>query len=252
MDRTAFKIPFTERRVPKWPCPTCSAGQLQLLPKSLMQQEKPESRDHSHEAWEPDWIRYVYSCIFICSNSVCREMVASVGTGRVDYNEYEDEEHGWVQATEDLFTPSFFQPPLKILDIPADCPTDVAVHLNESFALFFADPGAALNCARIAVEAVLTDLGIKRFTKVKGVRRPIYLHQRIALLPPKHSHLIELLTAIKWLGNAGSHAGSDVSSDDVLLAYDLVEHVLAQIYDNKAKKLSASAKKVNKKKGPVK
>lgn len=252
MDRTVFKIPFTKDRVPTWPCPSCGAGQLQLLPKSLVLQETPDSRDHSLEEWEPDWIRYVYSCIFVCSNGVCREMISSAGTGRVDYDEYEDEKHGWVQATEDLFSPKFFDPPLRMIDVPQNCPSDVAGHLRESFALFFAAPGAALNCVRTAVEAVLTNLGIKRFSTVRGARRPISLHQRIGQLPPKHHHLAEMLTAIKWLGNAGSHSGSDVTADDVLVAFNLVEHVLAEIYDAKGKKLTAIAKRVNKKKGPVK
>ena len=252
MDRTAFKIPFTKDRVPTWPCPRCGAGQLQLLPQSLVKQETPDSRDHSHEEWEPYWIRYVYACVFVCSNGVCREMIGSSGIGRVDYNEYEDEEHGRVQAIEDLFTPKFFEPSLRLIDLPLNCPFEVAGHLQESFALFFAAPGAALNCVRTAVESVLTDLDVKRFTAVKGERRPISLHQRISLLPPKLHHLAEMLTAIKWLGNAGSHAGSDVSADDVLVAYNLVEHVLAEIYDAKGKKLTAIAKKVNKKKGLVK
>jgi hypothetical protein len=64
--------------------------------------------------------------------------------------------------------------------------------------------------------------------------------------------LVELLTAIKWLGNAGSHAGSSVSADDVLVAYNLIEHVLADIYNNPKSDLVAVAKKVNKRKGPIK
>lgn len=179
-------------------------------------------------------------------------MVASCGTGRVDVSEYEDPEHGYAQTIEDLFSPSFFHPPLRLLDIPADCPSEASKHLQESFALFFADPGASLNCARAAIESVLTDLGIKRFVVVKKTRRPISLHQRISMLPPKLSHLAEMLTAVKWLGNTGSHADSEVSRDDVVVAYNLIEHVLAELYEKKTKKLAAIAKKVNKKKGPVK
>lgn len=253
MDHTPFKIPFTKDRVPYWQCPTCGGGQLKLLPNSLAKQETQQSRlAHEHEAWEPEWIEYVYSCIFICTNSVCKEVISSCGTGRVDYNEYEDERDGWVQVTEDLFTPRFFQPPLRLIDIPLDCPFDVSSYLRESFSLFFSDPNAALNSARTAIEAVLTQLGVKKFANVKGSRRPINLHQRITLLPKKHAHLVELLTAIKWLGNAGSHAGSSVSADDVLVAYNLIEHVLADIYNNPKSDLVAVAKKVNKRKGPIK
>ncbi|MBY4733692.1 DUF4145 domain-containing protein [Cupriavidus pauculus] len=165
--------------------------------------------------------------------------------------EYEDEEFGWAQSVEELFTPHYFHPSLVLIDIPEKCPEKVGDHLRESFALFFSDAGAALNCARTAVEALLTALGIKRITVVKGKQRPINLHQRIQLLPPKYQEQMDLLLAVKWLGNAGSHGGDKATTADVRVAYDLLEHVLSEIYEGKGKMLKAMAKKVNKKKGPV-
>nr|WP_318289464.1 DUF4145 domain-containing protein [Paraburkholderia sp. BL8N3] len=138
------------------------------------------------------------------------------------------------------------------MDIPAKCPDKVSEHLHESFALFFADPGAALNCARTAVEALMTALGVKRFMVVKGKQRSINLHQRIQLLPPRYEDQKTLLLAVKWLGNAGSHDGDKAAFADVRIAYDMLEHVLSEIYDGKGKRLKAIAMKVNKKKGPVK
>lgn len=253
MDRTSFHLPFSEQNVPKWPCPKCRASHLALVPKSLVHKETPESlREHDHEAWEPDWIRYVFSCIFECANAECRQVISCCGEGRVDYFEYEDEEYERKQSHEDLFTPKYFNPPLELMDFPKDCPAEAADHLSQSFALFFADPGAALNCARAAVEAVLTNLGIKRFAVVKGKRKPINLHQRIQLLPPKYDELKELLVAVKWMGNAGSHDGEKPNAGDVRTTYDLLEHALSEIYEAKSKKLKALAKKVNKKKGPLK
>jgi len=61
-----------------------------------------------------------------------------------------------------------------------------------------------------------------------------------------------MILAIKWLGNAGSHGHAEVTMDDVMDAYELTEHILEEIYEPKLKKLKAIAKKVNKKKGPVK
>jgi hypothetical protein len=138
------------------------------------------------------------------------------------------------------------------MDIPSKCPEAAAGHLLDSFALFFADPGAALNSARTAVEAVLTDLGVKRFIVAKGKRKPINLHQRIQLLPAKYKELADMLLAVKWLGNAGSHDGDKPSIADVRVTYDLLEHVLSEIYEKKTGKLKAVAKKINKKKGPLK
>lgn len=253
MDRTVFQLPFTEQHVPKWPCPKCGTGHLGLIPKTLAHKETPESkRDQDHEAWEPDWIRYVFSCVFECTNADCKEVVACCGDGKVDYFEYEDEDHGFAQSSDDRFTPRYFTPSLVLMDIPTKCPPEAEAHLNASFALFFADPGAALNCTRAAVEAVLTNLGIKRFVTVNGKRRPVNLHQRIQLLPAKYGDLKEMLLAVKWLGNAGSHDGDEPNAGDVRITYDLLEHALSEIYEAKGKKLKAIAKKVNKKKGPLK
>ena len=79
------------------------------------------------------------------------------------------------------------------------------------------------------------------------------LHERINLLPPKYHDIQELFTAVKWLGNAGSHSGATVSSDDVLDAYELMEHLLTEIFDEERKKnLKALAQNINKNKGPIK
>lgn len=98
----------------------------------------------------------------------------------------------------------------------------------------------------------MTDLKVKRFEIVKHKQRSISLHRRIQLLPPKYAHLKEMILAIKWLGNAGSHSTETITRDDVLDSYELTEHILQEVYSSKKKKLVALAKHVNKKKGPTK
>lgn len=253
MDRTPYQLPFTATRVPAWRCPVCKTGHLTLNMDSFLMRETAESCTcRSHEAWEPDWIRYVFACIFTCNNAQCAEPISCSGVGRVDLSEYEEGEYGWAQATEDTFTPQHFEPSLVLMDIPETCPTEVAGHLRESFSLFFADSGAALNCARASVEALLTDMGVKRFVVSGGKRRQVSLHQRILALPTKYRPQMDLLLAAKWLGNAGSHDGDKPNSGDVRVMYDLLEHVLSVVYDDKERNLRAMAKKVNKKKGPIK
>jgi len=182
-------------------------------------------------------------------------VVISTGTGEVDsYPEYDDE--GYPQeALDDFFRPKYFEPSLELIALPEDCPGRVSKPLRESFRLFFCAPNAAANCVRIAVEELLSDLGVKRFALVGGKRRPISLHQRITLIPPKFEHLKEMILAVKWLGNAGSHATGDgngaLSADDVLDSYEFAEHIVQEIYSSKTKTLFTLAKKVNKKKGPL-
>ncbi|MDN4053163.1 DUF4145 domain-containing protein [Massilia sp. YIM B02763] len=252
MDRAPYHLPFGRNQIPGWKCPACGTGHLALDPKHLIARETAQSLvEKKHPEWEPDWIRYVFACTFHCNNPNCKEPIACSGTGSVEYVEVEDEQYGWGHVPEDRFTPKFFMPALTLMDIPGDCRASVSVHLEESFALFFNDPGAALNAARAAVEALLTDLGVKRFVVSKGKRRPINLHQRILHLPAKYQHLADLMLAAKWLGNAGSHDSGAPTQADVRVMYDLLEHVLSEIYEEKGKKLKAIAKKVNKKKGPA-
>ena len=116
--------------------------------------------------------------------------------------------------------------------------------MHKSFALYFTDPSASLNCARTAIEAVLTNLGIDGSNKAS-------LHKRIQLLPEEHAELADLLLAAKWLGNSGSHEGEQPTTADVQMAYSLLEYVLSEIYEKKTEKLREIAKRVNEKKGPI-
>ena len=252
MDRTPYLLPFTLNQVPAWRCPVCQVGHLTLAKESLVNKETAESKkDQTHDDWEPDWIRSVFACVFVCSDSGCASPVACSGSGRVDSFEYEDEEFGLAQQSEELYAPMHFNPPLVLMDIPKKCVAAVADQVRESFKLFFLDPGAAVNSLRAAVEALLTDLKVKRFVQTRNGRKSLSLHARIGLLPAKYDSLKDLLLAIKWLGNAGSHSGTEVSTSDMRTTFDLLEHVLSEVYEQKTKKLKAVAKSVNKKKGPV-
>lgn len=255
MDRKILKYPFTLQRMPEWECPTCQKGHLRIKDGTFFEEEARHSRDHSHDSWEPEWIRKVYSCLLACSNDQCKETLALSGTGSVDTDYEQDEDGGFSQFHTEFYSPKSFQPHLKLFKIPTKCPDPVKEALEESFRLFFSSPGAAANCVRIAIEELLTDLKVKRFDQTKGQRRFIPLHKRISLIPSKYSKLSDMLIAIKWIGNAGSHGNSgwsEIRPDDVLDAYELAEHVLQEIYEPKAPKLIALAKKVNKKKGPRK
>lgn len=99
-------------------------------------------------------------------------------------------------------------------------------YFSESFTLCFANASAVLNYARTAIGDLLTiHLGVKRFAVVKGKLRPIYLRQRIRLLLWKCQEKKDLLLAVKWICNAGSHDGGKAMTADLRVAYDLLVHV---------------------------
>lgn len=253
MDRRTLKIPFTRGNTPDWLCPRCRKGLLRFVDGQFHAEERKDSKEaHRHEAWDPDWIEYVYSGLLRCANDNCGEFVANTGTGGVGVDVVLDDDGEPEQAWGDFFRPKYFEPPLRLIELPEDCPISVSEPLLESFRLFFSSPPAASNNVRTALEALLTELGVRRYNTKNGKRIFLNLHSRISLLPAKYSELGELLLAIKWLGNAGSHADSVVKIDDVMDAYELIDHVLQELYAQKAKKAKALARKINKKKGPKK
>lgn len=61
MDRRILKIPFTRNKTPDWVCPRCKKGVLRFVKDSFHFEERKNSKEaHTHEAWDPDWIVYIY------------------------------------------------------------------------------------------------------------------------------------------------------------------------------------------------
>ena len=124
--------------------------------------------------------------------------------------------------------------------------------LNEAFRLTFISPSSASNKVRIAIEILLSTFKIPKTEIIKGKRRRISLHNRITKAKnkkPKLGKLEDILIALKWIGNSGSHEdSSELTLDDIFNAYELMEHVLSEIYLPNDKLLKL-AKFINKNKG---
>ena len=180
--------------------------------------------------------------MFYCSNGKCKEPISCTGVGRVDtfrwYDQYGDdhEEH------QDNFDPKYFEPPLKLMDLPEKCPEEVSEHLESSFAMFFSNPAAAMNSARIALEALMDHFRVPR-KDVNGER--LSLHARVNKLPQQYAPLRKNFLAVKWLGNAGSHKGQKPESQDVVELYDIFEHALGKMFDEKDQKIAQLVVRIN-------
>lgn len=253
VDRTVWKLPFRGKGQTNWPCPTCLAGKLKVKSDTFHREEGHDSKAaFSHEAWDPTWVRYTFSCMLVCSNDSCKEIIACTGDGFVEEYDYVDEDGESHFDHQDYFRPKYFEPHLRLIELPESCPRAVSELLNDSFKLFFSSPSAASNNIRMAVEELLTELKVPRFISKNKRRTPINLHQRIELLPLRYAQVKDLILAVKWLGNAGSHANGRINMDDVMDSYEMFAAALKEIYHSERKQLQALAKRVNKKKGPVK
>jgi len=219
-----------------WKCPYCRKGYL-IVPKNDFRYEETEQSkgEREHCDWEPEWLRFNFSAFLSCT--FCNDKTVVIGTGTVSC--YEDPEIG-ERGCEEVFNPLYFIPVLPLFDVPDSCPEKVKEHLNQSFALAWSDFSGAGNKLRIAVERLVDHLS----PHAKG-----NLHIKIESLKNSYSEVADLLLAIKWLGNDGSHDAT-LKEHDVAFSYKIFQMALEIIYGN-SKKLSGLASLVNSAKGSI-
>lgn len=251
MNRKLYKLPFSKERLPRWVCPTCGKDTLKIKKDTFNSVETSGSRKaHGDEEWEPQWTEYVYSCLLVCSNEVCKDVVANSGEGFVDLDVDYDENGQPEQKWGTFFRPKYFYPHLKLFSLPEGVPKDVVEEINQSFELFFCNPPSASNHIRIALENLLTYMKVKRYETRNGKKIFLNLHKRIDLIPLKYQSLKDFCLAIKWLGNAGSHSDKKITLDDVMDAYEIMDEVLRGLFEKKQEHIKKLVKTINKTKGP--
>jgi hypothetical protein len=253
-DRSLWQESFG--KWPTWPCPACNSVALTLSDKKsalLCEETGPSSREHDHEAWEPDWINKRFVALLKCHNPTCGELVGIGGHATVhEWQYYDDDGHGQSDYS-DQYTPIFFDRAPPIFPIPEQCPAAVKAHLAAAFALIWFDVGSAANRMRAGVEALLDDQRIQKSKSGSKKRQYLTTHVRIEKLEVKNPDAAQYLMAIKWLGNTGSHgATSNLSRDDLLNAAEFFEAAVDLLYVKRATKIRRLASEINRRKGPKK
>lgn len=235
----------------KWQCPTCGKGVLKSEKRKTLQEETFDSKkDHTHPDWEPEFALFRYTAILTCTNSACNDIVVCAGDG--GYTTVEDE-HGNDHPIEE-FHPVLFHPPLYIFQIPTSCPKLVREEIVKSFSLVWTDLASSANKIGIAVERIMNDKKIKQIKIItsggRRKRKGLSLHQRIdGEFRSRYPDIADQFLAVKWIRNAGSHAEVSISKNDVLDAYEILEHALEELYEERSKKIKKRTKEINKAKG---
>jgi hypothetical protein len=175
-----------------------------------------------------------FSALMLCNNPNCAHIVAVIGTVSFDLEHSYLPNGGWDTEAVPLFTPMAFWEAPPLIRVRTDYPEDVDGQLKRSFPLYWLDRGACANAIRATVETLLTERGVPETTvNLHGNTVRISLHDRIVKFQATDPAAAALLLAIKLLGNAGSH-GDDVTRDDLLDAYEIVDHVIDTIYNTRA------------------
>ena len=192
-----------------------------------------------------------FSCLFSCPH--CKETVAVAGTYWVQDDRIYDQEYGEAGEILEYYRPRYFSEAPPLIQLPDKTPDTVREEITKAFQLFWLDEEACGNRIRSAVEQLLTINGIPKTELVKKgasqKRNLLSLHRRIERFKKKRPELAEQLFAIKWIGNAGSHA-SGLNIEDLKDGFLLLELVLKELYDSSRRNALRIAKAVNKRKKP--
>jgi len=244
MNRSIWTQTLTKTWCPAWPCPVCRKGSVALVQKSLVYKETVESkRAHKDETWDPIGITFTFTAWAECKNSSCRQEFAIAGTGGMSPELGVDGNYEW----EEYFSPMMCRPMPDMFDFPAKCPNEVKDELRAAFAIFWSQRAACAGRIRVALECLMNHLDVPQRKKGKnGKYFDLNLHTRIDVFAKNEPKIGPQLMALKWLGNAGSHNG-EVSKDDLLDAFEIMEHALGEIIEKRSAKAAELAKKLTKK-----
>jgi len=260
IDKNFLLKSFRLESPPSWPCPNCTTGVL--LPSLGI----PKSKDGEDSfRWGYDAASHaelssyngdpfatgVFVGLLKCNNKDCVESVAISGSLGLEQNDEESCRRGessWIA----FCIPNYFSPPLRIFQIPENCPRAIRNDILASFSLFWSDEAASANRLRSAIERFLTVLGIDRLRRDKSGKPKRHSRmnadERIRLLEKQQPDLASWLMAIKWIGNEGSHGG-ELSRQDVIEGFEMLEHVLYEHYVQHLKKLTKIRSRVISRRG---
>lgn len=235
---------FLRDAVPNFPCPRCKKGYLNL--KDLTVEEPQYSKDAgSSEDWEPDWTKERFVALLHCQEPTCGEIVTVSGDTTI-VDEVNDE-HGWHLIS--ALRPQYLFPSPPIIEVPKDVPEPVASELKLAFALYWADVAACANRLRVSVELLLDNFKVPHeHITAKGKLVTLDLNGRIAIFQKQDPDHAMTLTALRMIGNLGSH-GADVKREAILDAFEIYEDCLAELYGRRKQRMQALKKKIIQSKG---
>ncbi len=251
INRENFKEGFS--RLPPWLCQSCEGGTYSGLEKKKQIIETgPSKAAHAHEAWDPDWIveRFTY---FLECNS-CKEIAAVVGTTSNFLHQYYGPNDDADTHLATTLHPEHITPAPLVFALPKKTPRQIADEVKRAFSLLWSDHEACASRIRTCIELLLDDIKISKTRMTnEGKERELSLHKRIEKYSEIDKESADLLLAVKWIGNAGSHSNTaGLERNDILDVFEILDFVLEQNYVGQRKRLATLAAAINDAKGKPK
>lgn len=221
-------------------CPHCKESEATLDWKNASKYETPASiHNRADPDWEPEWQDYKYSVTYKCNQ--CEGITISSGDvtfiqlGGIDYETGQEDYEDYFE-----YTPRHFTPALNLMQLPKKCPREISQLLSRSFQLAFCDQSASANRLRVALE-YFVNINLPK-DELKGS-----LYKKLVKLEEKLKESSALSTAIRIIGNQGSHSDDDVPQYHLAFAYKAFEQMLIDIYGEKKPSIYELAKTFDRK-----
>ena len=132
--------------------------------------------------------------------------------------------------------PKCFIPTLKIFSLSDKVPQQIHSRIIECFSLLFIDYSACLNRIRSCIEILLRE-HLKQKNPQLSAPKSLFLSIKDFRLNNDKANFEskQFLTALRHIGNAGSH-GKSTSYRDALEGLEMLEIIINEIYSNSSKK----------------
>jgi hypothetical protein len=227
-------------------CPNCRSGYIGFAEPS--EDESHESAPHhGHEAFEPDWIRGTFVIRGQCENRECQLAVHGTGDYFVDYSTQQVDFDSPGPLYSSYYKLTHLHPPMLLMPIPKSAPEEIREGVLRASRVLFADPGLAATALRATVERFLTAEGVTGGPSGKFQTADVRIKQWSAQDPSRLA-VANLLLAVKWLGNAGTHEDADLTTTEVLEGAAMLDEAFHRVYTGPD--LDARAQVINTAKGP--
>ena len=245
---------FTKDSEVPFPCPECGRITLEIDSDSISTNETVASKRNQEADFDIETIEEVYKGSFICINKKCNEQIYHIGKVFHEWDCFDyvvvdgypspsQREPVW------FMMPEYITPFIKYFEIPTKTPNEIVNALNEAFKLTPTSYSAAANKVRVAVEVLCSTFGIEGRRKNGSF---IVLNQRLESIKEENGlyPFKTKLSAIKWLGNAGSHEEDDVDIESLFHSFEIIKNVLDGLY-NKSDRVDRLAELVIENKGVI-
>src|SRR5258708_24763002 len=183
-----------EDRWPQVACPVCKVGHLNPDGiTAVLSGRSTRMYDETHMAQA----RFgTFHGVLRCAVHKCRETVVVAGDYAVEVESRKDRDY---DEAFDVYRLRIALPALEIILPPTDTPTPVTKAIDSAAVVIWADPSAAANRLRFAIDELLTAYGMARYRNVSGKRRRLTTDRRIREFREYEYGAADALEAVKWI-----------------------------------------------------